>query len=161
MLTASPTTRLEAELQEKQGKKCIGHKSGWFFTVNMMLFVYLFQAVGRWLIDFASVYLTSILMQSDLNVLCSLQCFHLICSIHEQVLTFPYLKHWEEYFFAKIALNGALQREFSLLDLHSVISIKTKSHQGWNLSRYFFPLLIWGIENPEIPPKIWFVALKK
>lgn len=37
MLTASPTTRLEAEIEGKWGKKCIGHESVWFLTVNMMV----------------------------------------------------------------------------------------------------------------------------
>lgn len=114
-----------------------------YFTVNMMLFVISSDGeFANWFCScLAHFYFHTEWSECSVFLADSLQCFQLKCSIHEQVLTFPYLKHWEEYCFSKIALTAALQREFCLSSLHSVISIKIIRviKAGISEDIYFFP----------------------
>lgn len=146
MLAASPTTRLAAKAEGKRGgKKAVVV----MFLHSKYDAVYLFQAPGSLLIDFVS---QSIFMQSGLNLPSSLPIRRNAFSTYAVFMSRYWPFHvWNtvgNISFSKIALTGAVQREFSLLNLHSVISIKIKRAIGAGTSEDIFPLLIWESVNP-------------
>lgn len=118
-----------------------GQWSWCFFTLNMMLFIY-FKRRGVFANWFCfSVYFHAEWSESSVFLADSPRCFQLICSIHEQVLTFPCLKHCGEYSFFKNSPHRSCTK--GILSLESALSHQRstqKSHQGWNLWRYFTPV---------------------